>query len=104
MWSVDWFHEQFILVNQVNLEIRELRQERPEISKKTQIRYVNVKLKGGTADITVLLNAPEGLMTDEYLKSAEERIFDSILNTGVESMKLTIRIVPVKIKEYKAIK
>ena len=96
--------KEFILVNRVNSEIHDLRQEHPEISKHTQVRYINVQLEGSTAYITVLLNAPEGLMTDQYLKSAEDKLFDSISKRGIESMKLTLRIVPVQIKEYKVIK
>jgi hypothetical protein len=47
--------------------------------------------------------APEGLLTDEYLKSGEKRVFDALTKMGVKSIDLIIKIIPVEIKEYKAI-
>ena len=96
--------KKFLLVNSVNFQISELREQHPEIAKKSQVRYINVTLEGSTAYITVLINAPKGLMTDEYLKSAENKLFDSISKKGIKSMKLTLRIVPVEIKEYTVVR
>jgi CMP-2-keto-3-deoxyoctulosonic acid synthetase len=53
--------------------------------------------------VTILTIAPEGLLTDEYLKSGEKRVFDALTKMGVKSIDLVIKIVPVEIKEYKAI-
>ena len=85
------------------MELRQIRKENPEISKQTQIRHIDVRLEGTTAYVSILGNAPQGLITDEYLESAEKRLFESVSNLGVTSMHAVIRITPVEIKEYKFI-
>ncbi len=93
--------KQVVLSNRIDSEIYQIRKDFPAISQQTQIRYVNVRLERNIAYITVLINAPEGLLTNEYLQSVEKRIFDSISKMGVTGMNLVIRVIPVRIKEYK---
>ena len=95
---------EFIVASRVQLEIRKLREEHPEISLQTQINHIDVQLEATTAYIMILTNAPEGVITDEYLQSGEKRVFDALTKMGVKSIDLVIRIIPVRVEEYKAIK
>ena len=95
--------QEFLISNRINSEIYHLRKEHPEISRKTQVRYVGVRIDGNLAQITVLVNAPKETLTDEYLKSAEKRVLSSVSSLGVNGTDLVIRIIPVEIREYKSI-
>lgn len=95
--------KEFLLANRIALELRKIRKENPEIAQKTQIRHIDVMLEGTTAYISILGNAPQGLITDEYLESAEKRLFEPVSKMGVKSMNAVIRITPVEIREYKFI-
>ena len=95
--------KEFFIYNRVNLEILRLGKDNPEISRQTQILYVDVNLEGSTAYIKVLVNAPKGLLTDKHLESAKKRMFDSISAVGVKAMDLQIRVTPVATRDYKAI-
>jgi CMP-2-keto-3-deoxyoctulosonic acid synthetase len=95
--------KEIMVTNEVQVQIRKLKQEYPKIAQQTQTRYIDVQLDGTTAYVTILTIAPEGLVTDEYLKSGEKRVFDALTKMGVKSIDLVIKIVPVEIKEYKAI-
>ncbi|MGK7874047.1 MAG: DUF389 domain-containing protein [Xenococcaceae cyanobacterium] len=95
--------KEFFVSNFIGLEMHQIRMDKPEFWKDTQIRYIGVKLEGTTAYITILVNAPQGLLTDEHLKYVEKRLFDSVSNMGVNAMDLVIRIIPVQIREYKSI-
>ncbi|MGB5631216.1 MAG: DUF389 domain-containing protein, partial [Waterburya sp.] len=94
---------EFVVANRIALEIRGIREEKSEISQLTQIRHIDVRLEGSTAYVSILGSAPQGVVTDEYLKSSEKRIFDTISKMGVESMNMKIRIYPVEIREYQNI-
>ena len=95
---------EFFLANQVSKEINKIRIENPEIAKRTQTRYVHVKLEGTTAYIKILTLAPTGLLTDDYLKDREQQIFDSISSTqNIKAMDLDLRIIPVDIRHYQSI-
>ena len=96
--------KEIIVTNEVQAQMRKLREEHPEIAQQTQTRHLDVKLEGTTAYVTILTIAPEGLLTDEYLKSGEKRVFDALTKMGIKSIDLVIKIVPVEIKEYKSIK
>ena len=96
--------KEFIVASRVQLEIGKLREEHPEISLQTQVNHIDVRLEGSTAYIMILANAPEGVITDEYLQSGEKRVFDALTKMGVKSIDLVIRIIPVRIEEYKTIK
>ena len=96
--------KEFIVASRVQLEIRKVREEHPEISLQTQVNHIDVQLEGNTAYIIILANAPEGVITNEYLKAAEKRIFNALTKMGVKSIDLVIRIIPVRIEEYKTIK
>ncbi|ELS01695.1 putative membrane protein [Xenococcus sp. PCC 7305] len=95
---------EFFLSNQINQEINKIRIANPEIAEKTQTRYVHVQLEGTTAYIKILTIAPKGLLTDDYLKDAEQKIFDSISSTqNVKAMDLDLRIIPVDIRHYQSV-
>ena len=95
---------EFFLTNQVSKEINKIRVENPEISQKTQTRYVHVRLEGTTAYIKILTIAPTGLLTDDYLKEKEQQIFDAISATqNIKAMDLDLRIIPVDIRHYQSI-
>ncbi|MDJ0659145.1 MAG: DUF389 domain-containing protein [Crocosphaera sp.] len=96
--------KEFIVASRVQLEIRKLREEHPEISLQTQVNHIDVQLEGTTAYIMVLTNAPEDVITDEYLKAAEKRVFDALTNMGVKSIDFVVRIIPVRVEEYRMIK
>lgn len=93
----------FFITNRINLELHKIRQENLELFQQIQVRYVNVQLEVNTAYLTIIVLSPEGLLTDEKLQVTENRLFNSISSMGVKSMDLDIRIVPVKIREYKSI-
>ncbi len=96
--------KEFLVANRISYELRQIRKENPEINKQTQIRHIDVRLEGTTAYVSILINAPQGLITDEYLlESAEKRLFQSVSKMGVKSMNAVIRITPVEINEYKFI-
>ena len=96
--------KEIMVTNEVQVQIRQLRQEHPEIAQQVQTRYLNVQLEGTTAYVEMITIAPEGLLTDEYLKLGEKRVFDALTKMGIKSIDLVIKIVPVEIKEYKSIK
>ena len=89
--------------NRLSLEINQMRIDHPKIWQKTQTRYVGVDLKGSTAYVTILINAPEGLLTDEHLESFQQRLFGTISDMGVNAMDLKIRISPVQVRDYQSI-
>ena len=73
--------KEFYISNRVDLEVHRLREDYPEFSRRTRIRYVDVHLEGTTVHIKVLTNVAKELLTDEYdeyLKSVKKRIFDSM--------------------------
>lgn len=94
---------EFFLENRVRLAITEIRKENLDISTRTQILYVNVELDNTTAYITVLINAPEDALTDDYVESGESAIFEAITRYNIESMHLKLRVIPVNILEYESI-
>jgi uncharacterized hydrophobic protein (TIGR00271 family) len=94
-------HE-FFISNFIRFEMVELRVEKPEVWKKTQIRYIGVRLKENTAFVTILVNAPRGSLSDEILENTEKRVFDAVSGWGVEAMDFTVRISPVLVREYTA--
>ncbi len=93
--------KEFYASNRIALELEQIKNENPDISIQTQIRYIDVKLEQGNAYVTILGNAPQGLITEEYLESAEKRLFESVSHLGVKSMQVVVRITPVDIKEYR---
>ncbi|MGB5772644.1 MAG: hypothetical protein WBM32_22660 [Crocosphaera sp.] len=95
--------QEFLVSNRLSLEMNQMRIAYPQIWQDTQIRYVGVDLKGSTAYVTILLNAPEGLLTDEHLESAKERLFGTVSGMGVNAMDLNFRIIPVRVREYQSI-
>ncbi len=95
--------QEFFLSNRISLEIYKLKIDKPEIWQRTQIRYLNVDLEGSTAYVTLLLNAPEGLLTDEELEDTKQNLFDSILSKKVNAMDFDVRIIPVKIRKFQSI-
>ncbi len=98
--------KEFYISNRVDLEIHQLREDYPEISRRTRLRYVDVHLEGTTAHIRVLTNVSKDTLTDEfdeYVESAKKRIFDSLSKMGVTAMDLKIAINPVETREYTAI-
>ena len=94
---------EFFIYSRIDIEIQKLRSEYPEIQQKSQIRHLNVQLKGTTAYITILTIAPKGVITDEYRQTAQKRIFDSLSKMGVQSMDVVLKIIPVEIEEYQLI-
>ncbi len=94
---------EFLVSNRLSLEMNHMRRDSPEIWQKTQVRYLGVNMKGSTAYVTILVNAPQGLLTDEHLDSTKERFFETVSGMGVNAMDLNIRISPVKIREYQGI-
>ena len=92
--------ENFIVKNLIIEEIRQVRKENPEISSKTQVRNVTVKIEGKTAYISVLSSAPKNVNLDEYYEISKKRIFESLKEMGMKSVKLNLRVYPVEIKEY----
>ncbi len=92
--------KEFFVSNRVYLELRKIREDHPEISRKTQIRDVRVNLEGNTAYVSILIIAPRGIYTREYLEKNEKRVFESLKKMGIKSIKLVLRIVPVEIEEY----
>ena len=75
-----------------------------ECGLQTQVNHIDVRLEGNTAYIMVLTNAPEGVITDEYLQSGEKRVFNALTQMRIKSIDLVFRIIPVRVKEYKTIK
>ena len=94
---------EFVISNHINSEIYQIKDKYPEISKKTHISYLDVKLEGTTAYVTVLLNTPKGLLTEGYLELARRRLFKSMSKMGVKAMNLRITIIPVEIRDYQSI-
>ncbi len=95
--------KEFFVANHVSSELSQIRKENPKVSKKTQVRHIRVNLKGNTAYVSILINAPQGIYTREFLEENETRLFESLKTMGIESIKLVIRIVPVEIEEYTAV-
>ena len=91
---------EFLLVNRVKLSIREFRTEHPEISSQTRVHHVNVEVVRATANILIIGSAPHGVITDEYLADAEQKIFDDISGFGIDTMNMRMRISPVTIVEH----
>jgi uncharacterized hydrophobic protein (TIGR00271 family) len=92
--------KEFLVSNLIRFQMVELRVENPKVWKSTQIRYIGVRLKEKTAYVTLLVNAPKGILSDKILEKAEQRVFDAISGWGVEAMDFTVRISPVLVREY----
>ncbi len=95
--------KEFFVANHVSSELRQIRKDNPEVSQKTQVRHIRVNLKGNTAYVSILIHAPQGLYTDEFLEKNEKRLFESLKSRGIQSIKLVMRIVPVEIEEYTSV-
>ncbi len=95
--------KEFLINSRIQADIEIIRSEHLEISQKSKIRYINVQLKGTKVYIQVMTFAPKGLITDEYIQTIRERLFDSLSKMGVQSIEVVVQVVPVEIKEYRFI-
>ncbi|MGB5771960.1 MAG: DUF389 domain-containing protein [Crocosphaera sp.] len=95
--------QEFFVSNRINSEINKIRSEQPEIWQQTQIHHLDVELEGSTAYVNILMSAPEGLLTNEHLKLTKQRLFKTVSTMKVNAMDLTIRLVPIKIREYQGL-
>ena len=94
---------EFFIANRLGVEIRNIREENPEISSKTDVRNVRVRLEGTTAYVSILGSAPQGTLTDEYLVMQEKRLVEMLTKMGIKSVKFKVRLYPVEIKEFEYI-
>ncbi len=104
--------KKFMLVKQVEKELAGLGANWQETSssvsnsktiKKMQIRYINIALKGKTAIMDLVINAPEGTLDDQKVSSMNRIIFKSLKNLGIKELKANTRVVPVRVNRYKEI-
>jgi hypothetical protein len=102
--------KKFMLVKQVEKELAGLGANWQETSssvsnskaiKKMQIRYINIALKGKTAILDLVINAPEGTLDDQKVSSMNRIIFESLKNLGIKELKANTRIVPSRVNRYK---
>lgn len=97
-----------LLVNdRVTRELRIIIQEKPQFAGKIMTHGLNIELEGSTAYIYFLLTVPQDLMTDEFdqfLQTSEERIFNSLTQTGITSIEVNVRIIPIEVKRYRGLK
>ncbi len=102
--------KKFMLVKQVEKELAGLGANWQETSssvsnsktiKKMQIRYINIALKGKTAIMDLVINAPEGTLDDQKVSSMNRIIFKSLKNLGIKELKANTRVVPVRVNRYK---
>ncbi|MGK7930716.1 MAG: DUF389 domain-containing protein [Microcystaceae cyanobacterium] len=91
---------EFVLSKRINEEMRKIRELNPEISQKTRLRRINVRLKDNNAYLSISMGAPPNTVTDEYLATKEQRLSQVVSQMGIQSMKLQVRIYPVEIQEY----
>ena len=96
--------KEIIVTNEVQVQMRKLREVHSKIASQIQTRYLDIELEGKTAYIEMVTIAPEELVIDEYLKSGEKHIFDALTQMGIQSVDMVVKIVPVEVKEYKSIK
>lgn len=92
--------KEFFVAKRIREDIHLIRNEYPEIRKQSQIRHIGVQLEGNTAQILILINAPKGVITDEYIEFGQQQISESLSKMGVQAVDLLIRVIPVEIKEY----
>ena len=74
----------------VAVEIKEFRAENPTTTQRSLVRHVAVNIQGSTANVTILLLTPEGLITDRQLNEGEQRIFDAIQKRGMEELNIEL--------------
>ena len=91
--------KEVFISHRLRLEMSKLRKKYTAISQKTQIRDVRVNLKGTSAYVTIVIYAPKGSLTDEYLEYAQKQIFNSLSTKGVKSMNVVVKIIPIDIRE-----
>ncbi|MGB5635845.1 MAG: DUF389 domain-containing protein, partial [Waterburya sp.] len=95
--------KKFLIKSRIQADIKIIRSEHLEISQKSQIRYINVQVKGTKVYIQVMTFAPKSLITDEYIETMRKRLFDSLSKMGIQSIEVVIQIVPIEIEEYRFI-
>ena len=73
----------------------------PGIKQKMQIRYMYVNLKEDRAVLDLVLNVPEGTLTEEKVASINRILFDSIKQFGIRQLDVDTRIVPSRVHQYR---
>ncbi|WP_041384999.1 TIGR00341 family protein [Prochlorococcus marinus] len=71
------------------------------IKQKMQIRYMYVNLKEDRAVLDLVLNVPEGTLTEEKVTSINKILFDSIKEFGIRQLDVDTRIVPSRVHQYR---
>jgi uncharacterized hydrophobic protein (TIGR00271 family) len=95
--------QEFLVGNVIRSQIHQIKLSQPEYWQKIQIRYIDLQLEGNTAYLTILMNSPQGLLSDENLKDFEKNLFSAVSKMGVKAMDSDIRIIPVEIRKYQSI-
>ncbi|WP_236070091.1 TIGR00341 family protein [Prochlorococcus marinus] len=73
----------------------------PGIKQKMQIRYMYVNLKEDRAVLDLVLNVPEGTLTEGKVASINKILFDSIKEFGIRQLDVDTRIVPSRVHQYR---
>ena len=73
----------------------------PGIKQKMQIRYMYVNLKEDRAVLDLVLNVPEGTLTEGKVASINRILFDSIKQFGIRQLDVDTRIVPSRVHQYR---
>ena len=73
----------------------------PGIKQKMQIRYMYVNLKEDRAVLDLVLNVPEGTLTEEKVASINRMLFESIKQFGIRQLDVDTRIVPSRVHRYR---
>ena len=73
----------------------------PGVKQKMQIRYMYVNLKEDRALLDLVLNVPEGTLTQKKIASINRMLFESIKQFGVRELDVDTRIVPSRVHQYR---
>ncbi|QEY30999.1 TIGR00341 family protein [Synechococcus sp. RSCCF101] len=76
----------------VSEQLQRIRQRYPNVTEQSQIRLVSVNVKGDQAHVTVLANAPDNVIADDYLDTLQQGLFQALRPLNVNRMNLTLRL------------
>ncbi|QEY33409.1 DUF389 domain-containing protein [Synechococcus sp. RSCCF101] len=93
--------QEFILAKRIDIELSRIAAEDAATWRQVQVRYINIDVAGRAASLDLVLNAPEGLLSDAVLARTNEALFRSLLRFGIRDLDLHLRIVPVRVKDFR---
>ena len=92
--------QEFRMKKRVDIEISRIGSREPQIWNQVQVRYLDVQWEDRTAVVTMIITAPEGLISSEDLSVLNKTLGRSLRPYGVQGLRSTIKLIPVKVTSF----